>query len=106
MDTKVNYAKVTKRVAACVVDQMIFYLIFGLLLLFTLNRSPYADLSNADLFDAIFSYTTFMSVQDEVLGALMSTVLESLMITKLGWTPGKFLCGICIKDANKIKTLL
>jgi uncharacterized RDD family membrane protein YckC len=103
MDTKVNYAKVTKRVAACVVDQMIFYLIFSLLLLFTLNRSPYADLSNADLFDAIFSYTTFMSVQDEVLGALMSTVLEALMITKLGWTPGKFLCGICIKDANKIK---
>lgn len=98
-----NYAVITKRIAAYIVDQMIFYLIFGLLLLFTLHRSPYADLSNADLFDAVLSYTTFMSVQDTVLGALMFVVLEALMITKFGWTPGKFLCGICIKDANKIK---
>ncbi|MDR2548335.1 MAG: RDD family protein [Rickettsiales bacterium] len=33
------------------------------------------------------------------------TVLQILMITKLGGTPGKLLCGIRIKDANTFKNV-
>jgi|GEM_PF-2294448 len=109
MDTeasvKVSYAKITKRIVAYVVDQLILFLIFDLFFLLVLNKSPYADLFNADLSDAVFSYTAFMSIQDEVLEGLAYIVLEVLMITKLGWTPGRLLCGIYIKDANTLKNV-
>ncbi|WP_353278217.1 RDD family protein [Wolbachia endosymbiont (group B) of Longitarsus flavicornis] len=104
MDTetgvKVNYAKITKRVTAYVVDQIIF-LAFYLFILFMLSGKHYAD-----FFSDFFSDTkTAPSVQNEVLEALIYIVLEVLMIIKLGCTPGKLLCGIYIKDANTPKNV-
>lgn len=41
----------------------------------------------------------------EVLETLLFVVLETVMITRLGWTPGKLLCGIYIKDASTSKNI-
>ncbi|WP_395462969.1 RDD family protein [Wolbachia endosymbiont of Cantharis cryptica] len=104
MDTetsvKVSYATIIKRVAAYIVDQIIF----SVFLLFILFIS--SDKLFTEFFNYIFSDTdTALSVQNEVLEALIYIVLEVLMITKLGWTPGKLLCGIYIKDANTPKNV-
>ncbi|WP_395463013.1 RDD family protein [Wolbachia endosymbiont of Cantharis cryptica] len=40
-----------------------------------------------------------------LLEDLVYIVLEVLMITRLGWTPGKLLFGICIKDTNSFKNV-
>ncbi len=96
-----NYAGITKRVAAYVVDQIIF-LVLCLFILF---------ISSDELFTELFNYifsdndTTSMSVQWEILGTLPFIALETLTITKFGWTPGKLLFGIYIKDANTLKNV-
>ncbi len=94
-----NYAGITKRVAAYVVDAIIF-LAFYLFILFILSDKPFAE-----FFHYIFSDTGTIStsIQEEVLGTLLFIALETLMIIKFGWTPGKLLFGIYIKDANTLK---
>jgi len=96
-----NYAGITKRVAAYVVDAIIFLAFY----LFTLFIS--SDKLFAEFFDYIFSDTATIptSIQGEVLGTLLFIVLETVMITKLGWTPGKLLFGIYIKDSNTLKNI-
>lgn len=55
MDTKVNYAGITRRVGACVVDFLIFGLIFDLFLSLVLNKSLCASFADDNLFDVFFS---------------------------------------------------
>lgn len=103
MDVKVKYAKITKRVVAYVVDQIVFEALhLFLFILFVLSCKLLAD-----FFSDIFSdtNTVFISVQLRVLEMLLFIALETLMITKLGWTPGKLLCGIYIKDANTLENV-
>jgi len=94
MDAKVNYAEITKRAAAYVIDQIIF-LAFYLFILF---------ISSDELFTELFYHISYnadtISVQGRILETLLFIALETVMITKLGWTPGKLLFGIYIKDAN------
>lgn len=101
LDTKMdNYAGINKRVIAFIVDQIIFP-VFFLFILSISSGEPFTELVNV-----VFSYTdTDFSVQEGVLGILLLIVLETLMIAKLGWTPGKLLCGIYIKDANTLENI-
>lgn len=116
MGVKVSYAEITKRVAAYIVDQMIFlscYSLFFSLILFILP---------GELTAKVFSYlfpddtdTYLISERYEILKNLdvlllnilledlVYIVLEVLMITRLGRTPGKLLFDIYIKDANTLK---
>ncbi|WP_369408592.1 RDD family protein [Wolbachia endosymbiont of Atemnus politus] len=75
------------------------FLVLWLFILFMISDKPYAD-----FFSSFFS-DTVPSIQNEVLEALIYIILEVLMITKLGWTPGRLLCGIYIKDANTLKNV-
>ncbi|WP_341821234.1 RDD family protein [Wolbachia endosymbiont (group A) of Myopa testacea] len=117
LDTKMdNYAGITKRVAAYAVDQIIFlafYSLFYLLILFILSGEPLADIfnhvfsdidTNADTdTDLISERYEILEDLDILLEDLVYIALEVLMITKLGWTPGKLLFGIYIKDATTFK---
>ncbi len=105
MDARMSYAKVTKRIAAYLVDQTIFLVccsFFFLLISFIL---PEESLTN--FFNYIFSDTDtdtgLISERHKILGdlgtlleSLVYIALEVLMITKLGWTPGKLLLDIYI----------
>ncbi|MDG7053468.1 MAG: RDD family protein [Wolbachia endosymbiont of Alcedoecus sp.] len=112
MDIKVNHAGITKRIGAYIVDQTIFlicYSLFYLLILFILSGEPLADLFNY-VFPDIETDSNLISERYEVLEDLdillkdlVYIALEVLMITKLGWTPGKLLLVIYIKDANTLK---
>ncbi|HCE59380.1 MAG TPA: hypothetical protein DEQ74_00890 [Wolbachia sp.] len=112
MSVKINYAGINKRVAAYAVDQLIFsylYLLFYVLILF---------ISSGESLDNIFHHVfsdddaTLISERYEILKDLelllesaVYIALEVLMITKLGWTPGKLLCGIYIKDVNTLENI-
>ncbi|MDN5247655.1 MAG: RDD family protein [Wolbachia endosymbiont of Tyrophagus putrescentiae] len=112
MDIKANYARITKRVAAYIVDQTIFLVCcssFFLLILFILPEEPPADFFNYVFPDNDID-TGLVSKRYEILkdpGTLLESLLyialEVLMITRLGWTPGKLLFGIYIKDASTLK---
>lgn len=112
MDVKVKYAGITKRAAAYIVDKIIFlvcYSLFYLLILFILSGEPLADVFNY-VFPDIDTSSDLISERYEILedldillGDLVYIALEVLMITRLGWTPGKLLLGIYIKDANTLK---
>ncbi|MDN5247657.1 MAG: RDD family protein [Wolbachia endosymbiont of Tyrophagus putrescentiae] len=99
MDIKVNYAEISRRIVAYTADQIIF-LVFFLFTLFLLSGKSLTDVLNYVFHDDITS-----SIQYEMLGALVYVILEVLMITKLGWTPGKLLCGMYIKDANTFENV-
>ena len=112
MGIKVNYAEITKRVAAYLVDQTIFLVccsFFFLLISFIL---PEESLTN--FFNYVFSDTNtdtgLISERHEILGnlgilleSLVYVTLEVLMLTKLDWTPGKLLLDMYIKDANTLE---
>ena len=101
MDTKVNYSGMIRRIIAYAVDQHIYYIIYGLLFFFILDKPLYSGLHDIDDIDRVtFNFTTLFSLQDIVIGLLMPVVLEVLMLTKFGQTPGKFICGIRIKHTN------
>ena len=109
MDVKVKYAEITKRVAACIVDQTIFLVccsFFFLLISFILPEESLANFFNYTFSD---TDTDLISERHEILEnlgeSLVYIALEVLMITKLGWTPGKLLFGIYIKDANSFKNV-
>lgn len=85
MDIEVNYAGITRRAAACIIDEILFITPYVLLLL-VLSR------------ETLTSY----DVLDDLLVTLTNIPLEVLMIIRLGWTLGQFLCGTRIKDANTL----
>ncbi len=104
-----NYAGITKRVAAYAVDQTIFLVFcssFLSLILFILPEEFLADFFNY-VFPGIDTDNDLISERHEILEnlgeSLVYIALEVLMITRLGWTPGKLLLGIYIKDANTLK---
>ncbi len=104
-----NYAGITKRVAAYIVDQTIFLVFcssFLSLILFILPEEFLADFFNY-VFPGIDTDNDLISERHEILEnlgeSLVYIALEVLMITRLGWTPGKLLLGIYIKDANTLK---
>lgn len=104
-----NYAGITKRVAAYAVDQTIFLVFcssFLSLILFILPEEFLADFFNY-VFPGIDTDNDLISERHEILEnlgeSLVYITLEVLMITRLGWTPGKLLLGIYIKDANTLK---
>lgn len=101
MDVKVNHTEITKRVAAYVVDAIIF-LAFYLFTLFISSDKSFTEFFNYIFFDTAVIST---SIQRKVLETLLFIALETLMITKFGWTPGKLLFGIYIKDANTLKNV-
>ncbi|MBV2145663.1 MAG: RDD family protein [Wolbachia endosymbiont of Pissodes strobi] len=113
MDTKMdNYAGINKRVAAYIVDQTIFLVCcssFLSLILFILPEEFLANFFNYFFLDPDID-TGLISERYEILedlGTLLESLvyiaLEVLMITRLGWTPGKLLLGIYIKDASTLK---
>ncbi|WP_250777492.1 RDD family protein [Wolbachia pipientis] len=114
MDVKVNYAEITKRVAAYIVDQTIFLVCcssFFLLILFILPEASFTNFFNYIFPDTDID-TDFTSERYEILedlGTLLESLvyiaLEVLMITRLGWTPGKLLFNIRIKHANTLKSV-
>lgn len=102
MDTeanvKVNYVGFTRRTVAVILDCIILYFpLFILILSIALqdNSEIYVDLLDETKQLTYFYYGIFASV--------LCTVLETLMITKLGGTPGKLLCGMYIKDVDTFK---
>lgn len=116
MDVKVKYAEITKRVAAYIVDQTIFlscYSLFFSLILFILPGElpakvfSYLFPDDTDTYLISERYEILKNLDVLLLNILLEDlvyiVLEVLMITRLGWTPGKLLLGIYIKDANTLK---
>jgi len=112
MGVKINYARINRRVAAYIVDQMIFisfHSLFYVLILFISSGESIADVLHYVFSD---TDTTLISERHKTLkdlGLLLENslylVLEVLMITKLGWTPGKLLCDIHIKDVNTLENI-
>ncbi|MDG7056971.1 MAG: RDD family protein [Wolbachia endosymbiont of Penenirmus auritus] len=112
MDVKVSYAGISRRVATYLVDQTIFLVCcssFFLLILFILPEASFTNFFNYIFPDTDID-TDFTSERYEILedlGTLLESLvyiaLEVLMITRLGWTPGKLLLGIYIKDANTLE---
>lgn len=112
MGVRMNYAKVTKRIAAYLVDQAIFLVccsFFFLLISFILPEESFTNFFNYIFPDTDID-TELISKRYEILedsGTLIASLvyiaLEVLMITKLGWTPGKLLLDIYIKDANTLQ---
>ncbi len=95
---KVNYVGFTRRTVAVILDCIILYfpsLILILSIALQDNSETYVDLLDETKQLTYFYYEIFASV--------LCTVLEILMITKLGGTPGKLLCGMYIKDADTFK---
>ncbi|WP_264377570.1 RDD family protein [Wolbachia endosymbiont (group B) of Philonthus cognatus] len=112
MDVKANYAEITKRIAAYLVDQTIFLVccsFFFLLISFILPEESLTGFFNY-VFSDTDTDTGLISERHEILGdlgtlldSLVYISLEVLMIIRLGWTPGKLLFGIYIKDINTLK---
>ncbi|MFP3021027.1 MAG: RDD family protein [Wolbachia sp.] len=99
INVKVNYVGFTRRTVAVILDCIILY--FPLLILILSialqdNSEIYADLLDETKQSTYFYY--------EIFASALCTVLEILMITKLGGTPGKLLCGMYIKDAGTFKS--
>ncbi|QJT94639.1 RDD family protein [Wolbachia endosymbiont of Diaphorina citri] len=104
MDTetniKVNYVGFTRRAAAEVLDliifspDFIFAFIYGVFI---------ASLEDKDFFQELEQLATKIPfVIFTVVATLTLTISKILMVTKLGGTPGKLLCGMHIKDANTL----
>ncbi len=114
MGVRMNYAKVTKRIAAYLVDQAIFLVccsFFFLLISFILPEESFTNFFNYIFPDTDID-TELISKRYEILedsGTLLASLvyiaLEVLMIIRLGWTPGKLLFGIYIKDATTLKNI-
>ncbi len=114
MGVRMSYAKITKRIAAYLVDQTIFLVccsFFFLLISFILPEESLTNFFNYVFPDTDID-TELISKRYEILedsGTLLASLvyiaLEVLMIIRIGWTPGKLLFGIYIKDANTLKNI-
>ncbi|MBD0392121.1 RDD family protein [Wolbachia endosymbiont of Pentalonia nigronervosa] len=99
MNTQINYAGMIRRIIAYVVDQGIYYLIFGLLLFLIFNKPLYPELYDVDINDTT-SYTDLFSLLGIAIVSLIVIVSEILMLAKFGQTPGKFICSARVKHEN------
>ncbi len=93
---KINYVGFTRRTVAEVLDYIIFF--FPLFILYIAVSGNHEVNNFHDEIKQLTSpYTIFTS--------MLYTVLEILMITRLGGTPGQLLCGMYVKDANTFKSV-
>ncbi|APR98373.1 RDD family protein [Wolbachia endosymbiont of Folsomia candida] len=91
-DIRVIYVGFTRRTVAVILDSIIFFFpLFILYIALSGNNEIYTDFLD-ETKQLTSTYTIFTSV--------LCAVLEILMITRLGGTPGKLLCGIYVKDVN------
>ncbi|WP_410541864.1 RDD family protein [Wolbachia endosymbiont (group E) of Neria commutata] len=108
MDTKVNYAGVTRRVIAGTIDGVIMLgilpflcsaLLIILLVAFESNELAKNSVQMADdFFESNISLITFVIF-------IFFKILEMFMIIRFSGTPGQLLCGIRIKDASTFKNV-
>lgn len=91
INVKINYVGFTRRTVAGILDQIIFF--FPLFIL-------YIALSGNNEIDNFLSEVEHFTSPYTIFELVLYTILEILMITRLGGTPGKLLCGMYIKDAN------
>ncbi|MBR9983082.1 MAG: RDD family protein [Wolbachia endosymbiont of Homalodisca vitripennis] len=101
INAKVNYAGLIKRIAAEILDFVIFFspllifIIFGLLGAFSDDDS---SSQTADEQDYMFMIMTTLLL-------IVPVVFAILMTAKLGGTPGKLLCGMHVKSTNTFKNV-
>ncbi|MCM1002639.1 RDD family protein [Wolbachia pipientis] len=96
INVKVNYVGFTRRTVAEVFDYIIFF--FPLLILYiAVSGNNEIDNFHDEIEQLTSPYTIFTS--------MLYTVLEILMITRWGGTPGQLLCGMYVKDVNTFKSV-
>lgn len=104
MDTeanvKVNYVGFTRRTVAAILDQIIFFLPLLIFALISLGKDGFRQALKQPETETLVE--AFLGI---VIILVPFIVLQILMITRLGGTPGKLLCGIYIKDANTFKNV-
>ncbi|MCA4774910.1 RDD family protein [Wolbachia endosymbiont of Mansonella ozzardi] len=91
INAKVNYVGFTRRIAAEVTDYVMFF--FPLLIL-------YIAVSGNNEIDNFYDEIEQLTSSYTILTSMLYTVLEILMIARLGGTPGQLLCGMHVKDLN------
>ncbi|MDX5495255.1 MAG: RDD family protein [Wolbachia endosymbiont of Nomada marshamella] len=94
INVKVNYVGFTRRTVTAILDQIIFFFPSFILYIALLGNNEVNNFLD-EIEQLTSPYTIFTSV--------LCTVLEILMITRLGGTPGQLLCGMYIKDADTFK---
>ncbi|MEC4734692.1 MAG: RDD family protein [Wolbachia endosymbiont of Halictus tumulorum] len=98
INVKVNYVGFTRRIVAEILDLIIFspHFIFGFI-----YGVFIVSLQDKDSFQELAQLATEIPfIVSTVVATLVLTISKILMVTKLGGTPGKLLCGMHIKDAN------
>ncbi len=98
INVKVNYVGFTRRIVAEILDLIIFspHFIFGFI-----YGVFIVSLQDQDSFQELAQLATEIPfIVSTVVATLVLTISKILMVTKLGGTPGKLLCGMHIKDAN------
>jgi uncharacterized RDD family membrane protein YckC len=100
MDTKISYARFTRRILAEVLDFLMFspHLICGVFICILLDDKDFFQ--EAEQLATKIPFVVYIATTTLVL-----TVFKILMVTKLGGTPGKLLCGMYIKDASTLKNV-
>ncbi|MGL9759131.1 MAG: RDD family protein [Wolbachia sp.] len=90
---KVNYVGFARRTVAEILDYIIFFLPLLIVMLISLGKDGFRQALEQP-----------GPLLEEFVGMILFLVpyiaLKILMITRLGGTPGKLLCGMHIKDAN------
>ncbi|MCX3065048.1 RDD family protein [Wolbachia endosymbiont of Drosophila pseudotakahashii] len=100
INVKVNYVGFTRRIVAEILDLIIFspHFIFGFIYrVFIVSLQD----QDKDSFQELAQLATEIPfIVSTVVATLVLTISKILMVTKLGGTPGKLLCGMHIKDAK------
>ncbi|HCE59379.1 MAG TPA: transporter [Wolbachia sp.] len=108
MDTKVNYAGITRRVIAGVIDNIIILgitptLFFVLIAIFAMVFDS-NELSKGDSIEMAFNFFESKELLFLSIYTMFFVILEILMIIRFNGTPGQLLYGIHIKDAKTLKS--
>ncbi|MCX3065769.1 RDD family protein, partial [Wolbachia endosymbiont of Drosophila pseudotakahashii] len=101
INVKVNYVGFTRRIVAEILDLIIFspHFIFGFIYGVFIVSLQDQD-QDKDSFQELAQLATEIPfIVSTVVATLVLTISKILMVTKLGGTPGKLLCGMHIKDA-------
>ncbi|WP_179947499.1 RDD family protein [Wolbachia endosymbiont of Cylisticus convexus] len=107
-DVKVNYAGLIKRIAAGILDFIIFLSPLLVCIIFGSLFGLLGEFSDDDSFsqtDEQLEHIMVMAMPIVLMITitLVPVVFEILMITKLGGTPGKLLCDMRVKSTNTFK---
>ncbi|WP_253299930.1 RDD family protein [Wolbachia endosymbiont of Chironomus riparius] len=102
-DTEVKYAGVTRRTIAATIDRFFWVIVTEVFSWFTFlvlsnNNNIYDHFFTANVQISLFYISMFYTIN-------LFVVLEILMITRFGGTPGQLLSGIRIKDESTFKNI-